>query len=234
MQFSKLWYLQRFNLFQEFTQAELLAAARVMDLQPLEKHDQLFQTGEPAGQAYFLKEGHVKIYRRGRFGRKLTLAVLKPGEVFGEQALTAGEVHEQSAEALETSVLCSMTTTDFRALLDLKPALAFRVIQSLGEQKRMLERKITSLVFKDVPARLAETLLELGEDYGQPCLHGLALELVITQQDLADLIGATRSVVNATLKQFQRRGLIYPRRNVICFADRDGLRRLAESPGSTV
>ena len=49
-----------------------------------------------------------------------------------------------------------------------------------------------------------------------------------------DLVGATRSVVNATLKQFQRRGLIYPRRNVICFADRDGLRRLAESAESTL
>jgi CRP-like cAMP-binding protein len=83
-----------------------------------------------------------------------------------------------------------------------------------------------------VPARLAETLLELGDDYGQPCAHGLALELVITQQDLADLIGATRQVVNATLKQFQRRRLIDPHRNFICFADRDGLRRVAASSGS--
>ncbi len=119
-------------------------------------------------------------------------------------------------------------------LLDLKPTLAFRVLQNLGEQKRVLERKIAGFVFKDVPARLAEALLELGESYGQPCAHGLALELVITQQDLADLVGATRSVVNATLKPFQRRGLIYPRRNVLCFTDRDGLRRLAESAESTL
>lgn len=174
------------------------------------------------------------MYRRGHFGRKLTLAILKPGEVFGELALTAGESHEQEAEALESSTICSTTARDFRALLDLKPALAFRVIQRLGQQKRLLERKIASLVFKDVPARLAETLLELGDDYGQPCAHGLALELVVTQQDLADLIGATRQVVNAALKQLQRRRLIYLRRNFICFADRDGLRRVAESSGSTI
>ena len=234
MQFSKLWYLQRLNLLQEFTRAELLTAARMMDLQTIERHDQVFQAGEPAGHAYLLKEGRVKIYRRGRFGRRVTLAILKPGEVFGELALEAGEVHEQGAETLETATICSLTARAFRALLDLKPTPAFRVVQSLGQQKRMLERKVTSLVFKDVPARLAEALLELGEDYGQPCAHGLALELVITQQDLADLVGATRSVVNATLKQFQRRGLIYPRRNVICFADRDGLRRRAESAESTL
>src|SRR5215831_9695380 len=175
MQFSKLWYLQHFNLFQEFTREELLTMARVIDLQALERHDQVFQAGEPAGRVYFLKEGYVKIYRRGRFGRKVTLAILKPGEVFGEHARTAGEVHEQSAEVLETATICSMTAREFRALLDLKPTLAFHVIQILGQQKRVLDRKIASLVFKDVPARLAEALLELGEDYGQPCTHGLAL-----------------------------------------------------------
>jgi len=234
MQFSKLWYLQRLNLFQEFTQAELLTVTRMLDLQELEQHTRVYQAGDPADHIYFLKGGHVKIYRRGRFGRKLTLAILKPGEVFGELALTAGGMQEQDVEALETSTLCSMAARDFGALLDLKPSLAFRVIQSLGQQKRVLERKIASLVFKDVPARLAEALLELGEDYGQPCAHGLALELVITQQDLADLVGATRQVVNATLKQFQRMGLIYPRRHFICFADRDGLRRVAASSGSTI
>ena len=232
MQLGTLWYLQRFSLLQEFTQAELLTVAHMMDMQVLAKSERVFQAGELADHVYFLKEGHVKIYRRGHFGRKLTLVILKPGEIFGELTLTAGESHEQEAEALETSTICSTTDRDFRALLDLKPALALRVMQRLGQQTRLLERKIASLVFKDVPARLAETLLELGDDYGQPCAHGLAQELVITQQDLADLIGATRQVVNATLKQFQRRRLIYPHRNFICYADRDGLRRIAESSGS--
>jgi CRP/FNR family transcriptional regulator, cyclic AMP receptor protein len=233
MQFGKLWYLQRFNLFQEFTEAELLAVVRVMDLRALERHEQVFQAGAPADRVYFLKEGRVKISRRGRFGRKVTLAILKPGEVFGEGAFTAGAVHEHEAEALETSIICVMTTSEFRALLHRKPALALRVLQNLSQWERLLEQRIADLVFKDVPTRLAETLLALGEYYCQPCAHGLGLELVITQQDLADLIGATRPVVNAALKQFERRGLISLHRQFICFADRDGLRRLAASSGST-
>jgi CRP/FNR family cyclic AMP-dependent transcriptional regulator len=228
MQFRKLWYLQRFNIFLDFAPADLVTVARMMDEHTLKKHDRLYQSGAPADHVYFVKEGHLKISRRGRFGHKITLAILSPGEVFSELALSAGEIHEQEIEALETSLVCSMTAQDFRALLDLKPALAFRVIQSLGEQRRMLERKIASLVFKDVPARLAEALFELADGCGQPCAHALALELVITQQDLADLIGATRQVVNATLKQFQRRGLIDSRRNCICLADPDGLRSVAE------
>lgn len=234
MQPSNVWYLQHFSFFQEFTQADLLTVARMMEMQVLAKRDQVLQAGELADHVYFLKEGQVKIYRRGPFGRKLTLAILQPGEVFGELALTAGERHEQGAEALESSTICATTARDFRALLDLKPALAFRVIQHLGQQKRRLERKIASLVFQDVPARLAATLLEWGDDYGQPCAHGLALELVVTQQELADLIGATRQVVNAALQQLQRRRLLSLRRHCICFADRDGLRRVAASSGSTL
>jgi CRP/FNR family cyclic AMP-dependent transcriptional regulator len=232
MQFSKLWYLQHLNLFEQFTQAELLTVARVMDMEELEKQDRIFQIGEPAGNVYLLMEGHVKIYRRGPSGRRMTLAILKPGEIFGDNALTAAETHEQGAEALEPSIVGSMTESDFRALLERKPSLALRVIQYLSWEKRTLERKITSLVFKDVPARLAETLLELSDEYGQPCTHGLVLELVITQQELADLIGATRSVVNVTLKQLQQEGMISLRRRRICFANRDGLRRIAEALNS--
>jgi CRP/FNR family transcriptional regulator, cyclic AMP receptor protein len=231
MQFRKLWFLQRFNVFQDFPREKLVTAARMMDEHMLKKRDRLYQPGDPADQVYFVKQGHLKLYRRGRFGQKITLAILSPGEVFGDLAFSAGEVHEQEVEALETSLICSITAKDFQALLDLNPALAFSVIQNLGEQRRRLERKIASLVFKDVPARLAEALLELADCCGQPCAHHWARELVITQQDLADLIGATRQVVNATLKQFRRRGLIDARRHRVCLADPDGLRGVAEFTG---
>ena len=96
------------------------------------------------------------------------------------------------------------------------------VLQNLGQQKGLLERKIADLVFKGVPTRLAAVLLGWAEDSGEACTHGLALELRITQQDLADLIGAMRPAVNATLKQFRERGLIYPRPDVICVAEVPG------------
>jgi CRP/FNR family cyclic AMP-dependent transcriptional regulator len=205
-----------------------------MDLQALERHDQVFQIGEPTVHVYVVLEGRVKIYRSPRVGRQVTLAILKPGDVFGEDALTVDGVHEQGVEALETTTIGALAAGEFRALLEQKPILAWRVLQNLGQQKRLLERKIADLVFNDVPTRLAEMLLGLAEDYGEICTHGLALDLRITQQDLADLIGATRPAVNATLKRFRERGLIYPRPYVICIADRDGLRRVAETSGGSI
>jgi CRP/FNR family transcriptional regulator, cyclic AMP receptor protein len=205
-----------------------------MDLQTLERREQVFQIGEPTVHIYVVLEGRVKIYRSHRVGRRVTLAILKPGDVFGEDALTVDGVHEQGVEALETTTIGALAAGESRAFLVQKPILVLRVLQNLGQQKRLLERKIADLVFNDVPTRLAEVLLGLAEDYGEACTHGLELELRITQQDLADLIRATRPAVNATLKRFRERGRIYPRPYVICIADRDGLRRVAETLGGSI
>jgi CRP-like cAMP-binding protein len=225
--YRRLWYLQHFNLFREFTRDELLPVAQLVDPHELARHNHLYHSGDPADHVYLLIEGRVKIYRKSPSGRRVTLAVLQPGEVFGE--LNVYPVYEQEAEALEPSTIYRLRTQDFRALLASKPELALQVMRRLGRRKRLLERKIASLVFKDVPTRLAETLLELAEELGQPCAHGFALDLVLTQQELADLIGATRQIVNATLKQWQQQGMIMLRRQRLCLADRDALRRVASS-----
>ena len=225
--YSRLWYLQHFNLFQEFTREELLPVARLVDPHELARHTHLYHSGDPADHVYFLIEGQVKIYGKNPSGRRVTLALLRPGEVFG--GLNTYPAYEQEAEALEPSTIYALRTQDFHALLESKPGLALQVVRRLGQREQLLERKIASLVLKDVPTRLAETLLELAEDFGRPCPHGFARDLVLTQQDLADLIGATRQIVNATLKQWQHQGMIMLRRHRICLPDRDALRRAATS-----
>ncbi len=225
--YSRLWYLQHFNLFQEFTREELLPIARLVDPHELARHTHLYHSGDPADHVYFLIEGQVKIYQKNPSGRRITMAILQPGEVFG--GLNTYPAFEQEAEALEPSTIYAVRTQDFRALLERKPGLGLQVMRHLGQRRRLLERKIASLVFKDVPTRLAETLLELAEDLGQPCTHGFALDLVLTQQELADLIGATRQIVNATLKQWQHQGKVVLHRHRICLADRDALRNVAAS-----
>jgi CRP-like cAMP-binding protein len=233
VQFSKLWYLQRFNLFQEFTRQELTAVAHLIDTQEFEQHEHLYQAGDPTDQVYFLMEGRVKLYRRGPSGRRVTLTFLSPGEVFGGPALNGDSLHEQGAQATVPSTIYGMSAGDFRTLLSQRPTLGLRVIHRLHRQERILERKIASLVFKTVPERLAESLVEMGDEHGQACRHGHALDLELSQQELADLIGARRQIVNATLKQFEHLGLIERRRHLICLIDRAGLQGVAGPSNST-
>jgi CRP/FNR family cyclic AMP-dependent transcriptional regulator len=214
-----LWDLQPFNLFQECTRGELLPVARLVAPHELARHTHLYHSGDPAGHVYFLIEGQVKIYRKNPSGRRVTLAILQPGEVFG--GLYTYPAYEQEAEALEPSTIYALRAQDFRALLERRPDLALPVMRRRGQRKQLLERKIASLVFKDVPTRLAETMLELAEDLGQPCTHGFALDLVLTQRELAELIGAARQIVNATLKQWQQQRMIALHRHRICLVDRD-------------
>jgi CRP/FNR family transcriptional regulator len=127
--YSRLWYLQHFNLFQEFTHEELLPVARLVDRHELTRHTQLYHSGDPADHVYFLIEGQVKIYRKNPSGRRVTLAILQPGEVFG--GLNTYPAYEQEAEALELSTIYALRTEDFLALLERKPELALQVMRRL-------------------------------------------------------------------------------------------------------
>ena len=204
-----------------------------MDLQTLERRDQVFQIGEPTVHIYVVLEGRVKIYRSRRVGRQVTLAILKPGDVFGEDALTVDGVHEQGVEALETTTIGALAAGEFRALLEQKPILAWRVLQNLGQQKRLLERKIADLVFNDVPTRLAEVLLGLAEDYGET-VPTVSRWSCASRSRISPISSGRRAGRECHTETVSGERLIYPRPYVICIADRDGLRRVAETPGGSI
>ena len=106
--YSRLWYLQHFDLFQEFTREELLPIARLVDPHELARHTHLYHSGDPTDQVYFLIAGRMKIYRKNPSGRRVTMALLQPGEVFG--GLNTYPAYEQEAEALEPSTIYELPT----------------------------------------------------------------------------------------------------------------------------
>src|SRR2546427_332752 len=116
----------------------------------------------------------------------------------------------------------------FRALLEARPALAVDVIRALNERVRQLRQRVLGLTRKDVPARLAEMLLSLAQAHGERiapgnelCLHG------ITQQDLADLVGASRSFVSTLINKMKRDGLLANQGRLLVLRDEEGLNRVA-------
>jgi hypothetical protein len=147
---------------------------------------------------------------------------LRPGDFFGD-ALRVGEfAAEETAIAVGRCEVWSIEGRDFRALIEGRPGLAIDVIRALGTRVREMGRRVRGLTRKDVPARLAETLLSLwqqvGEvENGEQCLHG------ITQQDLADLVGASRSFVSTLINEMKRDGLLESRGRIMVLRNEEGL-----------
>lgn len=205
---SKLWYLSNFNLFKSMTAAQMEDLSRRTVMREVKRREALYLPGDPGDRIYLLKRGVVKISALLDDGREMILALLRPGEVFGEEAALEEAPRDHMAEAYEDALICIITRKDFLDMLRSNPDVAFSVTKLIGFRLRTFRTRVETLLFKGAAARLAQTLLELANEHGVPDSRGVLLPLRLSQQNLANLIGVTRESVNLTLSDFRRRGLV--------------------------
>jgi len=192
----------------------------------------IYRSGDPADRIYLLRSGRVRLLRAGSIDGGATdesvHALLRPGDLFGEALRPPDATMEEAAATQGAAEVWSIEGRDLRALVEARPALALEIIRGLSDRARALRRRVNALTFKEVPARLAETLLSLGETHGERCPHGGELDLRgVTQQDLADLVGASRSFVSTLINQMKRDGLLGNIGRTLCLRDQRQLRVLA-------
>lgn len=187
----------------------------------------IFRPGDPADKVYLLKAGRVRLIRVGRGSARAVVAIQRPGDLFGEMLRPEGAVFEELAVAAGEAEIWSIDGRVFQQLLQSRPQLAVDVIRALNDKLRTMRRRLLGLTFKEVPARLAETLVHLAETHGERCPHGGELDLKgITQQDLADLVGASRSFVSTLINELKRDGHLGNVGRVLCVKNTKALRKL--------
>jgi CRP-like cAMP-binding protein len=188
----------------------------------------IYRYGDTTDRVYLLKSGRVRLMRVGKNGTRSVVSILRPGEIFGEVFRPEGTTIEEMAVASGEAEVWSIEGRDFRAQLEARPALALDVVRAYAERVRALRKRVLGLTFKEVPARLADTLLTLVEAHGERCPHGGETDLRgITQQDLADLVGASRSFVSTLINEMKREGVLGNVGRILCVRDQKALRKLA-------
>ncbi|MBN1210883.1 MAG: Crp/Fnr family transcriptional regulator [Myxococcaceae bacterium] len=188
----------------------------------------IYRYGDTTDRVYLLKSGRVRLMRVGKNGTRSVVSILRPGEIFGEVFRPEGTSIEEMAIASGEAEVWSIEGRDFRAQLEARPALALDVVRAYAERVRALRKRVLGLTFKEVPARLADTLLTLVEAHGERCPHGGETDLRgITQQDLADLVGASRSFVSTLINEMKRDGVLGNVGRILCVKDQKALRKLA-------
>ena len=226
---SKLWYLKKINLFQEMTAEEMGKLDRMTKMESVRKKTPIFFPGDPSQQVYLLKEGRVKLSRISEEGREVTIALLEPGEIFGELEVLGDSPRDTLAEALDDSQICVVGKDLFLDMVRSKPDFSFRLTKLIGARMQKIESRVEDLVFKDVPSRLAHLLLELAKAYGRETPQGVRLQIKITHQEIANLIGSIRETVSAILGEFKRDGWIAFEDRRLTLLKPDRLKQRAES-----
>ena len=193
--------------------AALLTFARI---RTYHQRDRIFSAGSPGENVYLLADGRVKIFGLSSLGKEVILWFCFPGEVFGLAEMARGGPREVCAEACSDCRVHVIAQRDFKEFLATHPATAMLVIDLLSCRLRVLGDVVQNLTADDVTTRVVKLLLRLCARYGRPVARDIRLDIRLTHQEMADMIGATRQTVTAVMSELRRKGVLYVEDHFIC------------------
>ena len=203
------------------------ALRETMEELRLSRGQTLFNEGDPGDRLYVVTQGKIKLGRTAADGRENLLAVMGPGEMFGELSLFDPGPRTASAAAITGATLLGLGHDDLEPLLTQRPEVASRLLAALARRLRRTNEAMADLVFSDVPGRVAKALLDLAKRFGVEVEDGLRVTHDLTQEELAQLVGASRETVNKALADFASRGFLRLEGRAVVILDVERLSRRA-------
>jgi CRP/FNR family transcriptional regulator len=205
---NKVWYLQQNRLFSNTIDGSLEANAHLFTIVTYPRKTAIFDQGDPSRLIYFLKRGTVRLARLTEDGREVTVALLGPGDLFGEETLFENGPRTTVAIALDEVLVCMVRADDLFAMISSDPALALGVARILSERVGELQTTMEDLAYAKIGERLMHLFRRLADEHGVREPRGTRLAIRLTHADLASLVGSTRETVSAEIATLTRTGRI--------------------------
>jgi CRP/FNR family transcriptional regulator len=204
---SQSHHRQRVQLFSGLSEVEMKtinAAARSLGKR---RGEFVYMPGDKANSVYYLKKGRIKLSVLSNSGKEIAIDLIQAGEMFGEFALIDESERSNMTQALDDVTILVFKKHDFVSLLKSQSNLALNYIRMVGDRRRRMEKKLSDITSKEVPARVCELLHELSA-YALPAGGGHQFLIPLMHHDVASLIGASRQTTTSILNDLMRRGLI--------------------------
>lgn len=223
--------LESVPIFASLAEREIEGLLAATTTKRLAAKELLFRKGDPGNQLYGVLSGRLKVVSTGRDGRELLFGVMAPGDVIGEIALMDSNPRSATVVALEASELLVLHRRDLLPFLERHPKLALHFAGVLAARVRHLSDQAEDAIFLPLPARMAKTLLALAQRYAAGAAGAQPIEIRLSQQDLADMVGTTRESVNKQLRAWEAEGLVEIERARLRLVDRAALEDIADFTG---
>jgi len=198
--------VRRAPLFTALDDAQSASLRASMDSVKISKGGILFKEGDEGEHVYVIVDGKLKLGTASGDGRENLLSILGPGEMFGELSLFDPGPRTSTATAVTDSKLLSLSHEKLIPWLKGNPDVSLHLLARLAQRLRRTNEAVGDLVFSDVPGRVAKALIDLGSRFGKVTDEGLFVHHDLTQEELAQLVGASRETVNKALADFAGRG----------------------------
>ena len=218
-------------LFQGLDAEEQKALFSRVHVRTCSAGETIFSFGSPGDSMMAVLSGSVRISVPSPEGREVLLAILQPGEVFGEIALLDNKERTADATAATACHLGLLERRDVMAFLDRNPKLWPKIVEVLCARLRNTDQHIAELALLQLPTRLAKVLLRFASIDAGPAGAAGPPQVQLSQRELGNICGSSRESINKCLGAWQRRGIVRIDEGVIVLANRSALEELAELEG---
>ncbi len=215
-------------LFRGLDQPALEVISQAASPRTVETGGFFFFQGDPAEWIFALTAGLVRLTQSNPDGQQMLMRMIKPYTLFGGVALSQGEVYPVAAQADEPSTALSWRKLDLMAFLTRYPQMALNAIQMMAGHVQEFQDRYRQLATERVERRLARALLRLASQTGRKVEEGVLIDLPLSRQDLAEMIGTTLYTVSRTLSQWEAQGLVITGRERVVIRYPHGLVSIAE------
>jgi len=176
----------------------------------------VYRQGDRNSRICRIESGLIRLSQVQPDGRDIVIDVLGARDVFGNLTLASGFVADESAFTLTDARLATLSLAEVRRG---EPEAQRQLMKAIAVRHERTRARLTSFVVDNVKTRLIRVLLDLARRFNSRCAHGYSLEVKLTQQELADIVGATRQVVSGMLNELKRQGALDYTAEQICLRD---------------
>jgi CRP-like cAMP-binding protein len=219
--------IKQIELFKNLTDDELEEMAPYVIKEAHKKKEAIFSEGESPEWFYIVLSGKVKITKLSHEGKELILEIISPHDIFGGVAVIRGFAYPANAIAMEDSEVLKLSRKNLMRLVDRFPNLMYFIALQLGDRMKSSYDSLKNIALERVEARIAALLLKLAKKIGVKTKEGTLIDMRLTKQDVADMVGTTVETSIRTFSKFKKDGMVSDREGKFVIRDPKGLAELS-------
>ncbi len=200
--------VRKVPIFSELDSEKISKLNNLVKNREFKNGELIYLEGEIGENIYIIESGLVKLYRSSEDGNQYILRLLKEGDFFGELVLFKEEKLSSSAEAVGDCSICLLPKNGLEKLIKSSSELSYKLLAAITSRLNKTENKLQSLALEDAKEKTMRLLLELARESGIKKEKGILINLPLSRNGLANLIGTTQETLSRKLSELQQEGLI--------------------------
>ena len=218
--------IRQVPIFSAFTPSEAKEINPYLVDARFRKKETIFSEGDPPDWLFIVKKGKVKITKLSHGGKELILEIIAPVDFFGGVAVMRGFPYPANAVAMEDSEVLKISRKNLLNIMDRFPSLMYCMATNIGDRIKGSHEALKSIALEKVESRIASLLIKLADKAGEKSEDGLLIDMRLTKQDLAEMVGTTVETSIRTMSKFSKAGILASKSGKIVIRDLDKLRSL--------